>query len=535
MAQWYYQIEGQTHGPISDRKFKRRVATGMLRPSDLVCRDGMKDWVTISSLDLMNDAEEVVPPPVRRKKKRRKSRESEIAPPPPRVLAPPPVPFKQATTFKRPVRKSDRNVLIACFVALSILFVAVLTWAIISGRNAADQSADATGETVAEKQQTAPPAKTAESKTSKVDAEANAKKADAAEPIQPEKDKIDDDKAETISDDSIDVTPKNDTTKSTTKEPDASKIDAPKTEIKTDQDVASKQPSESQTTQPKAAEPDKKRIGLQDTGVVVLYQEMDVARNPKFIVQGLPFDQELHYRVLSEFRIGKLQENGFRSVEQTVIDAKLVSADPLSRTAMGEAVTNLKGQTFTFKLNQLQEVEDFAAGKEEKKSVKIKNPFDVLNTEGFRVTSVIDQDGWKELAQLTFFVPRDQQKTWVGQMRHDWDALGSWEGETTYKVGAEQKNILSVNYAHVMKYTPPKAGGGGGGLPFEIGSANFTPRTAGGLIQYDLKAGRVATIQENFQVTGELDADVLGQKAKIQVEEQQVFTLRLLDQNPWQQ
>ena len=547
MAQWYYQIDGETHGPISERKFKRRVASGMLRPSDLVCRDGMKDWVTIASLDLMSDKEVVVPPASRSKRKSASSQDGPAKPvtPPPRpqlIAVPPPVPLHQ-TTFERPARKSDRKVLIASFIALSLLFLAVVAWAIISNRPASNLEANANTKTQAETKQTVPLTEAVETNTNDVIAQEDATDADNIDSLSDARGNTGGDKSMAPAEETDDNMSKNGLTdEAGTSEPSAPPFveplgavtDTPQPEKGTGQVVASQQPSESQATEPKTADKDEKRIGLQDMGVVVLYQELDVARNPKFIVQGLPFDQELRYQVLSEFRIGKLQENGSRTVEQTVIDAKLVSADALSRAAMGEAVTKLKGRTFAFKLNQLQEVEDFAAGKEGQKSIKIKAPFDVLNTEGFRITSVIDQDGWKELAQLSFFVPRDQQQAWVGQMRHDWDALGSWEGETTYRLGREQKNLLPVKYAHKMKYTAPKEGGAGG-LPFEIGDANFKPNTAGGLIQYDLRAGRVTAVQENFHVLGELDADVLGQKTKIQVEEQQVFTLRLLDQNPWQQ
>ena len=54
---------------------------------------------------------------------------------------------------------------------------------------------------------------------------------------------------------------------------------------------------------------------------------------------------------------------------------------------------------------------------------------------GFMVTSVMDEDGWKEMAQLSFFVPEEQtsgSQTWVRKMTHDFGPLGSWAGETHY-------------------------------------------------------------------------------------------------------
>jgi len=44
-AQWYYAIEGTSHGPISQSEFDTLVTTGTIRSDTLVWQEGMEDWL----------------------------------------------------------------------------------------------------------------------------------------------------------------------------------------------------------------------------------------------------------------------------------------------------------------------------------------------------------------------------------------------------------------------------------------------------------------------------------------------------------
>jgi uncharacterized membrane protein YhaH (DUF805 family) len=43
--EWYYAVEGTSHGPISETEFSRLVAEGTVRSDTLVWQEGMEDWL----------------------------------------------------------------------------------------------------------------------------------------------------------------------------------------------------------------------------------------------------------------------------------------------------------------------------------------------------------------------------------------------------------------------------------------------------------------------------------------------------------
>lgn len=45
---WHYAQDGQRKGPVSDDDLRRMAAEGSLKPSDLVWREGMSDWLPAS-------------------------------------------------------------------------------------------------------------------------------------------------------------------------------------------------------------------------------------------------------------------------------------------------------------------------------------------------------------------------------------------------------------------------------------------------------------------------------------------------------
>jgi hypothetical protein len=231
-------------------------------------------------------------------------------------------------------------------------------------------------------------------------------------------------------------------------------------------------------------------------------------------------------------RVGAADDKGLRKFEQYVQDARLLKADDLSRGMFESSLADLKGWKFTFQVNRRGDLADWKAGPPAgHKAAKVERGAEV----GFMVTSVMDEDGWKEMAQLSFFVPEEQtagSQTWVRKMTHDFGALGSWAGETHYSP-KEDSNPLQIDYVHKMTYAPPARGIGG--LPFTVADARFTPEIAGGKFQYDKQAGRVIQVQERFLVKGTLTADLLGQAAAVEMEEDQLITVRMLERNPWQQ
>jgi hypothetical protein len=265
----------------------------------------------------------------------------------------------------------------------------------------------------------------------------------------------------------------------------------------------------------------------------VLFQELDIKRTPKFAVLGAITAQDLRYQILSELRIGEGDKQELRPVEQTVKDARLLAADELSAETFEQSLKALKGATFRYKVNRVGEVSDFAPAPA--KGAKFV-PAAPKGAMGFLVTSVMDDDGWNEVAQLSFFVPSalaSGKQGWSRPMTHDFGPLGSWSGKTNFTRKGTQSGVLRIDYVHQMKYKPP--GKGRGDLPLAITAATFKPEAADGTIRYDTKAGRVQSAEERFFVKGSVATEILGEALTAEIEEQQVISVRILERNPWKQ
>lgn len=48
--EWYYSVEGDRQGPIGGAELKKLAEAGTLKPTDLVWKDGMADWVQARSI-----------------------------------------------------------------------------------------------------------------------------------------------------------------------------------------------------------------------------------------------------------------------------------------------------------------------------------------------------------------------------------------------------------------------------------------------------------------------------------------------------
>src|SRR5947209_2161670 len=47
---WHFTSQGKQMGPVTEAELKRRASLGLLRPTDLVWKDGMPDWVRASAV-----------------------------------------------------------------------------------------------------------------------------------------------------------------------------------------------------------------------------------------------------------------------------------------------------------------------------------------------------------------------------------------------------------------------------------------------------------------------------------------------------
>ncbi len=270
----------------------------------------------------------------------------------------------------------------------------------------------------------------------------------------------------------------------------------------------------------------------QKDGAATLYQHIDVQRSPKFAVHGMAMDQRIRYAILSRLEVQARIQDGTRKVVQHVEETRLEQADDLSRSTFQSSLDDLRRRQFTFILNRDNEVIDFRGFK---KNV-IPLPVNILDSKGFMLTSVIDEDGWKELAELSFFQPPQPtaaetptSRSWVRQMTHDWSPLGNWYGTTTFTPRPTEGPLASYDFVHAMTYNPPLDGAA---MPFRVSSAEFQPLQTSGTISYDPQIRRAVQAEETFHVRGNVAVELLGQSVPIQLEEKQLLTVRITSQDP---
>jgi hypothetical protein len=253
------------------------------------------------------------------------------------------------------------------------------------------------------------------------------------------------------------------------------------------------------------------------------YQELDVRRAPQFVVQGVSVAQQIHYQVRSSFEVYEPDPKGNFKAVQTVENTTLVNADALSMAVFTQSLAELKGRKFTFNLDRNRDVISVQGDLNNTEIVEVKTP----NSIGTLVSTLIDDDGWKELAQLTLFAPLDPRRPnapFVRKTEHDWGSLGNWYGKTTFTHAGAQRGMSNYRFQHQLEYIKPI---GPGNLPFEIQDAQFQAYEAGGIIQFDTKAKRVLTVRERFRAKGTVQTTMLGSATSVSIDEQQEFSINV--------
>jgi hypothetical protein len=137
------------------------------------------------------------------------------------------------------------------------------------------------------------------------------------------------------------------------------------------------------------------------------------------------------------------------------------------------------------------------------------------------------------MAQSTFFQPNRTLKKgarWRRPMTHNWGPLGSWAGQVLYAYAESKKSLHKVDYVLELVHRSPPAGAAGPG--FQVAGAAFKALEAGGAILFDEERGRVVEAQERFHVRGRLNIVLLGQNTPVEIDEDQLFFIRILDRAP---
>jgi hypothetical protein len=267
--------------------------------------------------------------------------------------------------------------------------------------------------------------------------------------------------------------------------------------------------------------------GAQQTGVETFYQRVEILRTPKFSLQGMLIQQQIRYRILSTFELHPPDARGNRRVVQTIGETELLEADPLSRAAFASSLEDLRGKSFTYEVDRSIKVVSMQGHQPSQQAIELAQP----RSQGFLVSTVLNEDGWKELVQLTLFQPpigRSRQR-FSRQTTHDWGELGSWYGRTDFIRREEGRGRERYSFKHLLEYRPPVPipGGQPSALPFAISSATFRTYEAIGEILYDAKSQRVSSTREVFHAQGTIAASVLGVPTQVELDERQEFQIEV--------
>ena len=532
-ADWYYRREDKTEGPVYREDVENLLQLGMIRADDLVWQSGMDEWVEANEVfDVVFKPASAPPPP----------------PPPPTRPAPSPtnVPGSQPAPSSSSVttatqtrsqftRRKQKN------QAIPLIFLAALTIVVVIGGvyaiDAMNDTEDEQTTTKTSKKQTSKPRKRPKKSSGRKQTTSPTKTEPKVRRPRPRVGQGSSFNSQNnqppLKGGSIDGTNAN-------KLNGNSPTVRPPTSANSENFNSSnnKQNTKKDRTDTKQAKKPVRPSGkdLTPDGIPIrrkrlqLYQDLLVHRRPTFSLAGLgsQIKQNLRYRVLSSYSLGPMDSDGQFKVRQRIMQTKLEQADPLSQATMASSLKSLVGKEYTFTMNKHHQVVKFTGFKNNRNTVQVQPG---AKQKGLMMTSVMDQDGWKEIAQLTFFVPQKRAR-WQQEMSHDWGQLGQWTGNTLFQRGRKYSGLQEYNYAHQMKYSRGKSKKKSK-LPLKITAANFSSNRANGVIYYDPENHRVSRVEENFNARGTLSAEMLGQQTQLQLEEQQTIQIRLSDENLW--
>jgi hypothetical protein len=255
-------------------------------------------------------------------------------------------------------------------------------------------------------------------------------------------------------------------------------------------------------------------------------QDLVVAQKSRFVVAGIPAATLLKYRIVSRYTVQKVQDDGAMTVQQKIEGAELILADDLTQGLLADRAARMPGTTFALEVSARGEPTKFTGAGGAIQAAKLPGGL------GVQMAALLDADGWKEMAQATFYQPEPLAKAgmWTRPVTHNWGPLGSWAGKVSYAYPGPAKGPqVKVPYTLKITYQPRKGPGPAGALPFQIAGGKFQPPQAGGTLLFDTERRRVVAADERFHVRGTIELVLLGQNTATEVEEEQIFQMRIAE------
>jgi hypothetical protein len=131
-------------------------------------------------------------------------------------------------------------------------------------------------------------------------------------------------------------------------------------------------------------------------------------------------------------------------------------------------------------------------------------------------------------------VPNREEKkggTWKRESKLSLGPIGTWNNTYEYTLDGIDKDTATISVKTTMKYEKP-ADNMAGGLPFKIKSADLKSDNAGGKILFDLKLGRVSSVEMNQTLKGKLSIEIGGMTTEVELDQSQKTTVKTTSEDP---
>jgi hypothetical protein len=149
---------------------------------------------------------------------------------------------------------------------------------------------------------------------------------------------------------------------------------------------------------------------------------------------------------------------------------------------------------------------------------------------------ILSEDALKQMADPTFaIVPNKEVKkddTWQFKTKLNLGPIGSYDTEYTYKYLGPENQLEKIGATANLKYVPPPAEAGAGGLPFRIKDAKLESKNANGTAFYDPKTGRIDNYKMSLTLEGTLDIEIGGMTSKVELKQTQETVVKTSSENP---
>jgi hypothetical protein len=148
---------------------------------------------------------------------------------------------------------------------------------------------------------------------------------------------------------------------------------------------------------------------------------------------------------------------------------------------------------------------------------------------------ILTDEALKQMADPAFGMlpdkPKKKGETWDKTSKLNLGPLGSYENTYKYTLEGVDKDVATIKVDATVKYIPPAAGAGGS-LPFRIQSADLKSEKTEGKIEFDVKAGRLASSKISQKLKGKLNIDISGMTSDVTLDQDQTTTVKTMNELP---